>query len=210
MVVLLFFTVDTALDRANSCWFIATLTSNPKKDVMYVGSETYQWIYDDAETRADDGFSAWRTIVSHREGYYRLGDLGSPNGNRPDRGTLLVKGSPEVLKPPVGYTQTWNDGGSGGRNTGVSWEPTPPSGFTCLGHVWTSNHNTPSTDYMRCVRNDFVETVGFSYIWNDRGSGARLSVSVWKVGYTDSTLESNLQITKSDHGNPVASKIQAM
>ena len=90
------------------------------------------------------------------DGFYPLGDAAFLDDQAPSP-LVLVKGIGEqVLKPPKNYTEIWKDNGSiyGGASI---WAPIPLSGYVCLGHVWTTQGQTPDTDWIRCIQKKYVE-----------------------------------------------------
>src|SRR5690242_403048 len=86
---------------------------------------TFDWTYDDKGTGASACASFWHPNVSQLPDYWPLGSLGvNNNGNygynpSGDRAMVVVKDlSGQALAAPTGYTQVWNDHGSGGNNDG--------------------------------------------------------------------------------------------
>ncbi|MEU5127013.1 Vps62-related protein [Streptomyces mobaraensis] len=129
------------------------------------------------------------------QGWRCLGSVGH-GGNHEDitgrRATLLVRGanaSDQMIKPPVRFDRIWRDEGSGAKVNGAVWRPVPPTGYVALGDVfgpWNS-WDPPAPVYYACIRK---ELAGRTYvrqgeigdqIWNDRGSGSKADVSIWKV-----------------------------
>jgi hypothetical protein len=88
-----------------------------------------------------------------------------------------------AVASPVSYTKIWDDGKSGGKNDGTIWRPNAPSGYVSLGDVATGGYDAPSTNDIWCVREDLVVESDYdpTKIWDDRGSGARMNVSVWAI-----------------------------
>eukprot|EP00957_Ditylum_brightwellii_P134082 10222509-Ditylum_brightwellii.AAC.1 len=52
------------------------------------------------------------------------------------------------------------------------WKPIPVEGYSCLGHVVQSNYNKPSTNLIRCVKEEYLEAANRNWVWDDKGSGA--------------------------------------
>ncbi len=136
-------------------------------------------IWNDSGSGADGDVSIWRPIAS--PGYYPLGDVAIAGYTKPS--TIVVKGlDPGVLAKPTGYTRTWIDAGSGANADVAFWRPLPPSGYRCLGDVATNNHNNqPSTDLIRCVREDVTVATNSHKVWDDTGSGADNDISLFEV-----------------------------
>ncbi|MFJ7316180.1 Vps62-related protein [Pseudomonas sp. NPDC098747] len=91
-------------------------------------------------------------------------------------------GKGKALAAPVDYELIWNDLGSGATKSGSIWRPIPPEGYVALGSVCSSNYEKPSRNAVRCVRADLVRvSAECDLIWNDKGSGAKQSVSTWSA-----------------------------
>lgn len=61
--------------------------------------------------------------------------------------SLTVKAlEPDALAPPTGFTEIWNDRGSGANDDVRVMKMNAPSGYTCLGHVAVRGH-TNTTNY---------------------------------------------------------------
>ncbi|NVJ27209.1 Vps62-related protein [Myxococcus sp. AM011] len=143
---------------------------------------TFQWVYDDSGTGSNDDVSIWRPNLAQSPGYYSLGDVAMPNGGGgPAPSTaLVVQGEGDLLARPVDYVWVWDDKGSGGTHDGSFWEPVAPAGYTCLGAVGVLGYGKPSTDLIRCVKNEYVVSANPSALWNDSGSGANNDVGLWQ------------------------------
>lgn len=124
-------------------------------------------------------------------GYFPLGDvvapgLGNINGNKV---VAVVRESPtpsvdpgkgKALRSPDDFELIWRDSGSGSKKDGAVWRPIPPAGYVALGSVCSNGHEKPSLNSIRCVRADLVIASNASDpLWNDKGSGARQSISAW-------------------------------
>ncbi|WLH36014.1 Vps62-related protein [Pseudomonas sp. FP2196] len=126
-------------------------------------------------------------------GYFPLGDvaaagLGNINGKTIvavacEAGTpSAVQGKGWALRPPRDFELIWKDSGSGSKRDLSIWRPIPPEGYVALGSVCSSSHEKPSLNAVRCVREDLVIASGLiEHVWNDKGSGARQSVTAWSV-----------------------------
>lgn len=62
-----------------------------------------------------------------------------------------------ALRNPVNYTLVWNAESTNG-GCGYIWLPNPPVGYKAMGFVVTDNHEEPSLEEVRCVREDLTET----------------------------------------------------
>lgn len=126
-------------------------------------------------------------------GYFPLGDVAHPGReNINDKKVVAVvceattpSADPDkgkALSAPVDYELIWKDLGSGASKNGSIWRPLPPEGYVALGSVCSNNHEKPSRNAVRCVRTDLVRASSVcDQIWNDKGSGARQSVSTWSA-----------------------------
>lgn len=126
-------------------------------------------------------------------GYFPLGDVvarghGNINGNRvvavvceaDTASSDPTKG--KALRRPDDYELIWKDSGSGSKRDLSIWRPIPPEGYVALGSVCSSDHEKPSFNAVRCVREDLVIASNTSDLaWDDKGSGARRRVSTWSA-----------------------------
>lgn len=126
-------------------------------------------------------------------GYFPLGDLFIPgsfniNGDMVSavvcekdlKGAKNSKGN--ALAKPADFELVWNESPSPSVTRTSIWRPIPPAGYVALGLVCASDHRKPSPNTVRCVRADLVveATVG-DLLWNDKGTGAKLSFSAWTI-----------------------------
>ena len=148
---------------------------------------TFQWIYDDRGTGADDDLSIWRPVISgdrYNDGaYYSLGDVAMRSHGVPPKTGFVVRAlKPDALAPPLGYTVVWDDSGSGGDFDVKFWKPIAPPGYVALGHVVVRSYSQyPSTDLIRCVKAEYVRQAGHAWVWDDSGSGADDDASIWEA-----------------------------
>ncbi len=111
-------------------------------------------------------------------GYHILGHYGQGNYGTPDGFSVVVKenenysGDKPALTRPSRYEKIWADFGSGAILDGAFWQPVPPQGYKCLGIVVTPNYRTPSTNEIRCVREELTTQgrIG-QFIWDDSSTG---------------------------------------
>jgi len=166
-------------------------------------------IYSDWGTDADDDFSAWRP--SSEDGWYSLGDTGMTSWDKPKNG-LLVKANSDILTRPTDYNLIWKDTDSDGDMDGSFWEPVPGSGYVCLGHVVQPHYYKPSTDLIRCVKEEFVKEGDRKWVWDDSNSGARWDASVYQTVPKDNVLglSPNTFITRRSHSPPDISKFKVL
>lgn len=126
-------------------------------------------------------------------GYFPLGDLLVPgetsingemvtavvcekdlNGAKHSKGSALAK--------PVDFELIWKETGASSLTRMSIWRPISPVGYVALGMVCSSDHNKPSYNAVRCVRTDLVVPANIGdVLWNDKGTGAKLSFSAWTV-----------------------------
>lgn len=140
----------------------------------------YTFVCNDAGTGSDRDLAAFRPTPA--KGFFILGDSGTNKGSAITVKVRNDNPANPVLMPPTGYTQVWNDAGSGGDTDFAIWFPKAPDGYIAIGCVANKTHKEPKIDNYRCVRKDFVEEtkVGPS-IWSDKGSGASGDVVLYKI-----------------------------
>ena len=87
----------------------------------------------------------WRFNMASRDfqnGFFPLGDVALEGYSQPSSASILVTDiSGDALKPPVGFTEVWNDRGSKGDMAVRIMSMKPPSGYICLGHVAVIGYN---------------------------------------------------------------------
>lgn len=125
-------------------------------------------------------------------GYFPLGDLaisddGNINGSKIV--AVVCEGlaasddarQDKALSPPDDFEQVWSDTGSTPVG-GTLWLPLPPEGYVALGLVCSINHEKPSLNAVRCVREDLVTAASVgALIWDDRGSRTTPDFSAWSI-----------------------------
>lgn len=152
--------------------------------LVMVGAADYTWIYNDVNTGSDDQFSIWRPVTP--TGFYRLGDFAQGRYGKPTAGSMIVKDNgTDALAQPTDYTRKWTDAGSGGSHDLALWKPTAPAGYQCLGFLGTSG-SKPSTNDMRCVKDNYLTNGTQSKVWDDEGSGSDTDIGIWRVYAKDS------------------------
>jgi len=150
-------------------------------------------MWNDARSGANKSVSIWRP--SH-DGYiwfdnsvwFSLGDIAyeshdysPPSSVHMMRATSLSWNS--VFHRPSSFTRKWTDAGSGATLDCSIWEPVCPPHFNALGNVATNGEYPPPYSVI-CVKDTYTEVskVTRSVIWNDRGSGAKLDVTLVQSG----------------------------
>lgn len=121
----------------------------------------YAHIWDDRGSGADRDVSIWKP-VDIESGFFALGDTASASHRKPDAHSMTVSALIDgALAPPVGFTEEWNDAGSGANADVRIMRMNPPIGYTCLGHVAVQGHgSTPDPNQYRyvtpCERNGML------------------------------------------------------
>ena len=165
-----------------------------KLDNLLINFTTeFQRIWDTNGTRAKT-VAFWRPTPAPDAlpGYFPLGDIAiHRDGNINGEMTAVVvregnspgddtKGN--ALSRPTDFELYWKDTGSGAVTRASIWRPIPPAGYVALGLVCANDYNKPSLNAVRCVRADLVIAANVSdLIWNDKGSGAKMSFSAWSI-----------------------------
>mmetsp|Transcript_2964 Transcript_2964/g.6506 ORF Transcript_2964/g.6506 Transcript_2964/m.6506 type:complete len:566 (+) Transcript_2964:185-1882(+) len=207
-------TMGVSNDNCCYCSSADTVRSSNEcggKDIQTKFTSSMTSVYDDRGSGANNDFSDWRPDDSSFDEWYSLGDAGLPRyGSAPSNG-LLVKAPGDILMPPLDYSLIWKDSGSGGDMDGSFWEPIPPTGYTCLGHVVQPNYRKPSTNLIRCIKTSYVTDAGKSWLWTDAGSGADWDASVYQVeSQQPDSLGPNTLITRRSHVAPDARHFKAL
>uniref|UniRef100_A0A7S4W2V0 LNR domain-containing protein n=1 Tax=Ditylum brightwellii TaxID=49249 RepID=A0A7S4W2V0_9STRA len=182
---------------------------NAKLEIKFTNQINF--VYKDSGTGANNDFSAWRPVGTNSNGWYSIGDVGMSSHGAP-KTALLVKGDSDILTKPIGYNLIWKDSGSGGHMDASFWEPIPATGYSCLGHVVQPNYSKPSTDLIRCVKEEYLQAADRTWVWNDRGSGAHWDASVYQATPNENipALAANTFITARSHNPPDSSKFKVL
>lgn len=152
----------------------------------------FVWVWNDQGSGADGNMTIWRPVA--QPNFYSVGDILATNYDALDedsrgRVAFTVRDlSGNALAAPTSYEQIWGDYGSGGNHDGSIWAPTCPSGYVALGHVGSSGYDAPSTDAVRCLRQDLAArgVIGTAWITSDQGSGGNDDMSAWPIFPTSS------------------------
>ena len=152
----------------------------------FTSDYTFMW-----STQNDQGGSnatIWRPVPASPE-WYLLGDYVQLGSDPPTGASLIVKAvndDPDnpLLVLPNGYSEIWNDQGSGGDFTGSIWFAQPKDGYVSLGSVanYGADYRAPDGLKYACIRKDLVQSVTpVQVIWTDQGSPAHKHVSCWAL-----------------------------
>lgn len=157
-------------------------------DVFIVYTSSYDPIWNDKGSGASRDGGFW-----HPQAQGPLRPIGSVVVNNYNNingyySSILVgnnadSGSPPAVASPNGYTEIWNDKGSGASKDGSLWRPVAPSGYVAMGDVVQSGYSQPDTNRIWCLRQDLAQAARFGVqsTWDDKNSGASRDVSVWEV-----------------------------
>ncbi|CAI8918291.1 conserved hypothetical protein [Pseudomonas sp. IT-347P] len=96
------------------------------------------------------------------------------NGERNSKGNALAK--------PADFELVWKESSTSSATRASIWRPIAPVGYVAMGLVCANDHSKPSLNTIRCVRADLVvEAKVGDLLWNDKGTGAKLSFSAWAI-----------------------------
>jgi len=150
-------------------------------------------MWNDAGSGAIKSVSIWRPI---KRGYiwfdnslwFSLGDIAYESHDYSPRSSVYMMRATSlswdsVFQRPNSYTRRWTDAGSGATLDCSIWEPVCPPHFNALGNVATNGEYPPPYSVV-CVKDTYtqVSKVHRHAIWNDRGSGADLDVTLMHSG----------------------------
>jgi len=183
--------------------FTANIPAHPVRGtIQHTTTRKYEMIWKDSGSGARKDFATFRP--KGPPGYYPLGDVAVAEpwrGKRyamPEFNTVMVRSDQIELKKPERYRKIWDSAGSHSDRPFSSWEPVAPTGYRCLGDVGSQSLDTPpATDTIRCLPDYCVqETELGERIWKDKGSGATIDFSAWRVP------QLNLYIGTPAHARP--------
>ena len=137
--------------------------------------------WNDKGSGADlDGFF-YVPVVSSSE--FIIGGYGSRQKKLTDEDCVLTVGESAPLVTPIAWELIWLDKGTGARKDGSMWRAIPPNDdYRCIGSIPQVDYDKPDLFTYRCVPAALTEKVITSaLIWNDKGSGAKKPVSIFKL-----------------------------
>lgn len=156
-------------------------------ELMLAFTNQFSFVYNDQKSGSSQDGAFWQPVPP--TGFYILGTFAIGNysdvnadGNNWALCVQAAPGSNNPLSSPTGFTQIWNDHGSGGANDGSCWRPIAPDGYVALGDVMVNGYNAPSTDTIVCIRKDLTVTgMAGNQIWCDKNSGASMDIDVFSI-----------------------------
>ena len=122
-------------------------------------------------------------LPSVETSYFIIGGYGTQSKKLSSADCVLSVKESEKLAAPVDWELIWKDKGSGARKDGSMWRAIPPSEeYVCIGTVPQKGYEKPNLPSYRCVHSSLTERiVSNSLIWNDKGSGAKKKVSIFRL-----------------------------
>lgn len=146
-------------------------------DLRITLTNRLQWLYDNAGSGV--GTSAGSYYPRPQGNMCALGSIGHPSHEINDRkrAVLPVRPNPDTspsipaVKRLTGYTEVWNDRGSGGKHDGSVRRPIAPSGYCSCSDVINGPYSAPSTDRIWRLRNDLVKPAAYqaAQFWDRPG-----------------------------------------
>ncbi|MCL1126251.1 alkaline phosphatase family protein [Shewanella surugensis] len=167
----------------------ASETILPSNLSQYSTTNTYTQVYHSTGTGVKNDVSIWTPDMNNQQGYtinqIAVEGLQAPSMNS----VIFIEDNPEILAKPVGYEFISYDKLSGGTQDAVYWRPIAPSGFTCISDIVTIGYEgyglkpydipEPNLASFRCINSALLAKGLFHRVWTDKGSGAKMDVSVW-------------------------------
>jgi len=160
-------------------------------ETKFTCKQTLKW--DDGGSGADlDGYFY---IPSVGQSEYIIGGYATQKENSANSCVVTVsepannpQETPRLLVAPIDWKQIWKDKGSGARKDGSMWEAVPPdSNYKCLGTIPQLGYNKPNLPNYRCVHSSLTKKFVINTIaWSDKGSGADIDVTMFKLPNTGS------------------------
>lgn len=155
---------------------------------QYSTTQQYTQVYHSAGTGVENEISIWAPNVN--EQHYYLSQLAVAGTNMPSVASIVfMEDDPNVLAKPIGYEFISYDKRSGGTQDVVYWRPIAPFGSTCISDVVTIGYDgnsltpydipEPNDPNFRCINSELITAGTFHKIWTDKGSGAKMDVSIW-------------------------------
>lgn len=169
--------------------------------------------WNDSGSGANVDGSFWDPDILGTPNVYSFGSAARPNYAPPSQvgvgRSLTGIGVPGgAFAHPVGFTQIWNDAGSGANLDGSFWSPIPPPGYVSLGSVAQFGYAMPPVTSFVCVRSDLVvQGVVGNQIYNDSGSGANADFSAWDIVAPPGAIDVGTFIGVGNYAQPSNSAV---
>ncbi|XP_055356177.1 uncharacterized protein LOC129601406 [Paramacrobiotus metropolitanus] len=155
--------------------------------LKYITHHDLSLVWQDTGSGADHDGSYW-TPVNLPPGYYYLGHLaksGHSLQRDADYVTLVKPLTEDAVHPPIALEWVYDDSKTGAEWPLTIFNPVPPRGYTCLGHVALRARRVVSVDQFAglvCVKTELVVGgVAGVETWNDRKSGGQYDYSSWTI-----------------------------
>ena len=111
------------------------------QEIEFKYTNHFTFLWNDRGSGADHDVSFWRPSGGYN--FYPLGDTAVRTHQAPTRASLVVSAlTQSALAPPAGFTEVWNDRGSGADRDVRVLRMNPPQGYTCLGDVAIEGFNS--------------------------------------------------------------------
>lgn len=170
-----------------SCWIasgVSAQTENPTGTATQLATQRTcslerSWSDRGSGARLDGFFYIPVPDSSH----YIIGGYGTRNRKLTIEDCVLTVKASDQLVAPIAWELIWLDKGTGARLDGSMWRAIPPGDeYRCIGTVPQIDYERPRLSNYRCVPKEYTERIVTSaLIWNDRRSGARNQVSMFKL-----------------------------
>ena len=110
-----------------------------KPDIVYATTKNYDLIATDAGSGANRDVAFW-SVSNHQPDYCSLGDIATPNLDKPGSSAILLKKmKDDALAKPWFFFHVWIDKGSGADTDIAIYQMWPQPGYTCLGNFLKSS-----------------------------------------------------------------------
>jgi len=162
---------------------------DPVPGLEFAITRDFEEVWSDKGTGAKMSVSVYRPIP--KDGFSILGHFALPNYSTPsEHGCVAVtvrqkNKEDNLISKPLAYERTWTDRKSGSHQRGSFWLAVADRDFECLGDIaLASDTSEPDLAEMVCVHTDLLEPAPVGpLIWNDKGSGALMNISLEQLGY---------------------------
>jgi hypothetical protein len=190
-------------------------TAKGEPALIFSFTSSYGFVWSTSRDHGGDNATIWRPTPSSPD-WYVLGDYVQPGYNNPTGASLIVKAVNDdpnnpLLVLPKGYSEIWNDQGSGSDFDGSIWFPQPSKdGYVSLGSVGNPGYAAPDGLKYACIRKDLVQSVTpIQVIWTDKGSRSHKDVSCWALPNQSSAFVAVPNYDGTFHGAAFAPKQSA-
>ena len=126
-------------------------------------------------------------LENFETGYCSIGDIVEKGYGTPKiKHKIVFPVHPGAVAKPMGFTEQFDDIGSGVDNPVTIYGMVPPCGYRCIGDVAVpSREKRPNRNNYCCVNRQYIQKLGNELAWDNEGSSDMRSSALWWTTNTE-------------------------